>query len=155
MFTRLHQLALLALGRVLQKGEKEIGAGLLAGLLNIDDGTASNIYADLQRLGYLGSNGKFERGKKGRARRWLTRKAPLPKSWVPSRTHDGNASSFPSSSHETVPSSSHETDQGVGHTGPSSDPDPGIGLGPGQRKDAPTVRIVDILTQGREGRGGA
>ena len=72
------QMALLALWRILRKGPRQIGAGLLASVLHVSVGTAKNLFCSLQRKGYLWSSGKFQRGRQGRATRRLTGKVRLP-----------------------------------------------------------------------------
>ena len=68
------QLALLALGRVLKNGAREIGASLLAALLNIPVGTAKNILTTLRAKGFITSDGTFSRQHHRRATRSLTAK---------------------------------------------------------------------------------
>lgn len=116
--TPLQQMALLTLWRYLGDKERQIGAVLLAELLGVPVGTAKNIFSQLQRAGYLASDGKFSRRFHKRATRRLTNKLRLPRlGSKKSSADDRSAGRKKSSRRDTKRSSASDIDLGVGQAG--------------------------------------
>ena len=163
------QLALLALGRVLNNGAREIGASLLAGLLDVPVGSAKNILTTLRAKGFITSDGTFSRQHHRRAARSLTAKGRAALGQGPSSTGDRKARSSASdrrspnndrrrsSVNAASRSPANAIDQGVRQGGALSYPRAGGQAPTGEKTShttqpgadgfpsGPTVPIADIM----------